>query len=99
MTHPVSRSTNVTEVAAKSGGTGYVLGADFTGELADGVSDFRWCPWLSAPPLLAELDVRGLAAAPLACGFWLTCNTDVATCGTTMTAAATAAAAAAETTT
>ena len=99
MTHPVSLPTNVTEVAAKSGGTWAVLGSECAAEPADGAADLGACPRLRVPPLLAGLDAWGLAAAALACGFWLTCKTEVATRGTTMTTAATAAAAAAVTAT
>ena len=94
MTQPVCRPTNVAEVAAKSAGTGGGAAGAGAALCAAG----SWLPDVpGAPRPAAWPGGRGLAAAPLAVGFWFTFSTDVASRGTTMTAAATAAAVAAVT--
>ena len=96
MTQPVCRPTNVAEVAAKSAGTGGgAAGASAGPALCAAGSGLPDVP--SAPCPAAGRGAGDLAAAPLAVGFWFTFSTDVASRGTTMTAAATAAAAAAVT--
>ena len=95
MTQPVCRPTNVAEVAAKSAGTGGGRGHG----RGPGALRRRFLAPGGAGRAVPGRWPGGwdLAAAPLAVGFWFTFSTDVASRGTTMTAAATAAAAAAVT--
>src|SRR5579875_1152285 len=94
MTHPVRGPTKVTDVAAKSGGTGSGPPLPRPGAVPCGAGALDcFSVW---PPPDGERVPEWPTATPLPGGLWPICSTEGATCGTTAIAAMTAAAVAAD---